>query len=668
MEHRRAPLLVHLVFHPESESARALARTIHRALNADPQVPGLRIPTRFCADDGEGRPPADQGLDEARRSFVVPLADVEMNIDDDWCGFVADLWEACQEGPHRCFPIQLTADAWPLDDRLRTINFVRGFGLSETEQRDFVIRRIVIELCRYLHGDPTAADDDRLPAPTKVFISHTKLDVGTEPRVVEALSNYFNREQPVQVWFDSADIPGGSRFARAISDGIQDSSLLCVRTDRYASREWCRKEVLLAKANARPIVVINALSGSEVRSFPYLSNVPELRWNGQPEQAVDLMLKETLRHLHDTLLLKDWQQPGDRIFIYPPEHLTTSELPEGTRILYPDPPLGKEEHDSLGKRGISLATPLERVASERPLRGWRIAMSLSESTDIRRKGLDSVHFDAAALDLARYLLLKGTTLVYGGHLGSNGFTEQLTNLVAAHNQQEDVDPVSRIENFIGWPLPFTKQLRSQYKGSARLRRIDRPADIDETLAPEFTANPDFFKADLSAKHRYAWARGMTSMRQAETDATQARIVMGGTFGPTEKILGDGSKGLSWYSSRIPGVLEEAMLSLESGQPLFLIGAFGGVAGLLIDLLEGRDRPEMYWDYQKQAPHAVAMRELYQERGDHWWDYDEMRSLLLERGVEGLNPGLDASEHRELFHTTDLMRMVELVIRGLDACE
>ena len=40
-------------------------------------------------------------------------------------------------------------------------------------------------------------------------------------------------------------------------------------------------------------------------------------------------------------------------------------------------------------------------------------------------------------------------------------------------------------------------------------------------------------------------------------------------------------------SRIPGVLEEIVLSVKAGQPVFLIGAFGGVAKLVIDLIRGK---------------------------------------------------------------------------------
>jgi hypothetical protein len=256
-------------------------------------------------------------------------------------------------------------------------------------------------------------------------------------------------------------------------------------------------------------------------------------------------------------------------------------------------------------------------------------------------------------------------MIYGGHLAFEGFTETLMNLVVTHNRVENIDPIERIENYIGWPLPFSKKDISRAKQGLILKRVERPEDISKEMAPELVADPDSFKADISPIHRYAWARGMTKMREEQTKTCDARLIMGGSTGPVLKSLADGTQQVAWYAGRIPGVLEELMLSLKENLPVFVIGAFGGVGGLVADLLEGRDREEMTWAYQKNAPHAEKMQKLYDQRGDEWWGYDEMRNFLFEKGIAGLNPGLTEEEHRELFHTTDSVRMLELIITGLD---
>ena len=89
---------------------------------------------------------------------------------------------------------------------------------------------------------------------------------------------------------------------------------MIVLTDNYATREWCRTEVILAKEHDRPIVVVNALESHEIRSFPYIGNVPVIRWiKGSPYGPIDLLLKETVRQHHTRLYLEQQKQDNDEI-------------------------------------------------------------------------------------------------------------------------------------------------------------------------------------------------------------------------------------------------------------------------------------------------------------------------------------------------------------------
>ena len=494
----KPPLLVHLIFHPRSEDARALARTIHKALNADPAVPGLRVPTVFCPTDGV-LPPATYDLDEAERSFVVVLTDAfvvdgDSGLQRTWSSFIGDLWEACERTQHRFFPVQLDLNAWGFDDRLAGTSFLRAFAEPNPEaSADLVIRRLIIELSRFLKWSPQDLSG-KDSAPMRLFLSHTKMDMGIEPKVTQALIDYLSHDQPVRVWVDAGDIEAGSPFAEAIERGIEDTSLLCVLTDNYSTREWCRKEIILAKQHQRPVVVAAAFTRQEVRSFPYLGNVPVLRWPCIPTEksdqektvmnraaavaAVDLVLKETLRHLHATALLGQVKKDGDFILARPPELLSLLRARGASAVLYPDPPLGSEELALFSETEVPTTTPLSRLAAERPLKGTQIALSMSESTDIQRFGFDELHFRDAMVELSRYLLIKGATLVYGGHLGDEGYTQVLFELVRAHHCLEGIERVERIVNTVGWPLPYDQKLVAKYSQVARLKRIDRPPDLN----------------------------------------------------------------------------------------------------------------------------------------------------------------------------------------------
>jgi hypothetical protein len=683
----KTPLLVHIIFHPSSVDAHGLARALHQALNGDPAVPGLRVPTVFCPTDGISPPVEYDYLDDAERSFVVVLAD-EYMVDRDsaqerkWSTFIGDLWQACQGSPHRFFPVQLHKAAWSFDDRLSGTSFLRAFeNADESSRNDLVVRRLVTELCRHLKNEP---QDSRTEAraPVRLFLSHTKMDIDVEPRVTIALIDYLDHAQPVRAWVDSGDIDAGSPFAAEIERGVEDSSLLCVLTDNYSTREWCRKEIILAKQYQRPVVVVAAFNRQEVRSFPYLGNVPVLRWPCIPADkdarqkadinrasavaAVDLLLKETLRHLYATVLLRRVAVAGDRIFARPPELLSLLQAKDAETVLYPDPPLGQEELALLSGTDVPTTTPFLRLAADRPLHGTRIALSMSESTDIQRFGFDELHLKDAMVELSRYLLIKGATLVYGGHLVEKGYTQQLFELVRTHHCIEGMARVERIVNTVGWPLPYNQALVAEYSQVARLERVGRPADLDACPGREVAdaVEKQTFFADHSPEHRYCWARGMTRMREAQVakdSGIRARIILGGKFGPPEQGPGSGER---WYASRIPGVLEEVVLSAQAGQPVFLIGAFGGAAALAIDLLENNDRAEATWAYQRRAPHAEAMRRLYEHCGQPWWDYPEMVQLLRDKGVTGINPLLSEEENRELFHTRDISRIVKLILIGL----
>jgi hypothetical protein len=145
-------------------------------------------------------------------------------------------------------------------------------------------------------------------------------------------------------------------------------------------------------------------------------------------------------------------------------------------------------------------------------------------------------------------------------LGKEGYTQQLFEIVRTHNNVDGVKPFERIVNHRGWPLPkLDVKARAALKQTSRTIELPRPADLDESLHPDFIASPAFFSSAKSAAHRFAWARGMTEMRKLQVDKANgvvARIVLGGTFGPTPKVAEDGTKSTTWYSGRIPGVLEE----------------------------------------------------------------------------------------------------------------
>jgi len=663
------PLMVHLIFHPASEAARRHARQLHHALNEDPASPGLRVPTALMPEDGTFLPPKSLDLDEAEHSVVVVLADDTMVIEQglpagrqSWAAFVADIAARCRDGRHRFLPVQLSEAAWPLHDDLSTTNFIRGYDQEEAERASGIERKIVIEICRFLLGK---ARGEKVPV--TVFLSHAKRDIDTEPKLFHALVEHLNATQPVEAWVDSAGIESGGNFEEAIEKGIRTAAVLVLATTNYSSRPWCRREVLLAKQHARPVVVIDGLHALDTRSFPYIGNVPVIAWgHGGARRAVDLLLKEYLKQLHVMKLLERQRLGEECVLPVPPELATIVRLPKDKPILYPDPPLGDEELEILAPLGHRLTTPLQRAAAGRELAKKAVALSISESDKPEQVGMMREHLDAALLEISRHLLVRGASLAYGGHLGSAGYTIALFDLVRAHREMSGIAAPERIINYVGWPLPFAtlpQAQRAKFQGQAKFIRTERPDGVEALEPQTFVAEPALFEPS-TPERRYAWARGMTLMREGQTQETDARVVLGGKVGPT--VPRSGSTMPTWYSGRIPGVIEETLLSLESRKPVYICGAFGGAAALVAELLQGRTPKEFTWEFQRQAPHSEGMRNLYRQHNIPWRDYDEMAAMCKTTGVAGLSDfnHLSEDENRELFRTRDLPRLVELLLLGL----
>jgi len=666
------PLLVQFEFHPASAEAAAMAEYLRDVINDDAAVPGLRIPTSFTPDDYSFMPPEPQLSEEADRVLVVLLADDQLvnharsgrDGGITWGDYAVKLRELCDESPnHRFLPVSLSSFAWPVDARLNNLNFLRAFDEPDDEERKkLVARRMLHLLIRRLR--PHATDEDA--PPVTIFLSHAKIDVGSQPGVVNSLLEYLKANQPEKTWFDSGDIASGSRFAKAIEDGVADSALLAVVTDAYSSRSWCRREVLFAKRHQRPFVIVDALREREIRRFPYAGNAPVLRWRDDPRDVVDSLLRETLRHAYAEEMLRQRARPGDDILPSGPELVTVVHRDKAKPILYPDPPLGSEELAVLSLAGVTVETPLERHAKAHDLRAHQllVALSISEAEDLPRFGLRKPHLDDILLEISRYLLVAGVRLAYGGHLGSVGYTVRLADLLydpiieqlrgeAAPGAAQPAELVS----YLAWPTASTPadiaRLNSK-SGLVDVRRCARPDGLDETVDAAFVAAPSSDIPIDSAIHRFAWSRGLTIMRQRQTAEVTARVVVGGRLGPA----GDG------YRGRMPGVLEEALLTMRAERPLYLVGAFGGCARLVFDALEGRSRPELHWDHQKAAPHSEDLRSLYQQRSEAWDEYDAIAGELKTRGLAGLRNGLTDDENRELATTRSAERIVELVLRGI----
>lgn len=288
--------------------------------------------------------PVPVQFQRAQHSVVFVLADNLLVAQPAWRSYVTGLVESLGPGD-TIIPVAITAIS-NLPPRLREFQAIQLSQIPDEKQGAVFLNDALHDLCRVL--DPNAAK-------VSVFLSHAKRD-GLQ--ITNVIRRHLHEIARLDEFFDASDIPDGTRFGEFVAERARSTpALLAIQTDVYASREWCRLEVLEAKRRHVPIVVLSAVQGQEPRSFPYIGNTPVIRWLGETSlpAVVRALLGEVLRHRYFPrrveAICRRYDLKQSQIFAYPPELLTAltfrAEMDAvGTtarKYLYPDPPLGSEE-------------------------------------------------------------------------------------------------------------------------------------------------------------------------------------------------------------------------------------------------------------------------------------------------------------------------------------
>ena len=252
-----------------------------------------------------------------------------------------------------------------------------------------------------------------------------------------------------------------------------------------------------------------------------------------------------------------------------------------------------------------------------------VAISISESGDLPRMGMTDRHLTRAMETTATYLLAFGYRLAYGGDLRRGGFTEQLFELVSRY----DRTPWSRgrrgVIDYLPWPTCAALTFDEYRDLSVRL---GNSAEV-KCLAQDGTALKDFGFPGTPVEDRHEIAASLTAMRRTMLMETSARVVLGG------RVEG--------YMGTMPGIAEEALLTLQAGKALYVVGGFGGCARDIAETLE-------------MVKHRSDM-----PRGS-WDGYDAFSAYH----ADSLNNGLTSDENRKLADTPHIRQAVGLILRGL----
>lgn len=138
-----------------------------------------------------------------------------------------------------------------------------------------MVREVTYETGRMLRtmleGDPDLASHMKK---VRVFLSHSKHDDFGE-RVARRIRDWLHDDVQLSVFLDIVDIPAGLPPDDVLEKEVRRSAVLVVYSDSFSSREWCGREVLVAKESDRPIVVADCIEDLDERAFPIS---PTCRW------------------------------------------------------------------------------------------------------------------------------------------------------------------------------------------------------------------------------------------------------------------------------------------------------------------------------------------------------------------------------------------------------
>lgn len=191
---------------------------------------------------------------------------------------------------------------------------------------------------------------------------------------------------------------------------------------------------------------------------------------------------------------------------------------------------------------------------------------MSESVDLPRLGLVERHLRLALGEVARAVIRAGHSLVYGGHLQPDGYTAFLESEIDRYGRTDR--PIHLI---IGWSehrrLSLT-ELRHHKENlglNARITYLD-PAGAPVPYNAGRGEDPEPAE-DVPGT--------LTALRRHLVTETDARVFIGG------KEHG--------YQGEMPGIVQEAALAIDVGQPSYFVGGFGGATATIAALVAGLEK-------------------------------------------------------------------------------
>jgi SLOG cluster2 len=284
--------------------------------------------------------------------------------------------------------------------------------------------------------------------------------------------------------------------------------------------------------------------------------------------------------------------------------------------------------------------------TSRPLVGCIVGISISETEEMASHGFDSSEVNRCVVRLAEALLGAGARLAFGHDWRPGGVMEAVAALAVRYfgvipdieGANQTQSPLPPIINRVAPPdVPFLQRYeptthQSPIEGETVDRAASRMARMLRGIVEARQANPPEGPANAATSR----ADALSAMRWELANLCDARVCLGGR--------------LTNFSGARPGVIEEALYTLELKKPVYASAIFGGASRLVVEALAS----------VTPGPNPIL--------GPEAETVDEKRTYieLIRRAAAKANVSreLPSDEEKQLWESKSVEFCVELILRGI----
>jgi hypothetical protein len=228
--------------------------------------------------------------------------------------------------------------------------------------------------------------------------------------------------------------------------------------------------------------------------------------------------------------------------------------------------------------------------------------------------------------------VAGGSLAYGGHLEPEGYTTFMVRELQRYARRDQPLLVC-----LAWQEHRKLALSELQRREREYGLIAEVVCLDQAgrLIPDPYADRPEEGVDPGRIDQETIRTALTAMRRYAVRQTQGRVLLGG------KVAG--------FQGKVPGLVEEALLTVEERKPLYLVGGFGGVT---IDIIRALGVDDVDWLPSRTPAEAEDPRV---QRG---------RELLQRVAEHRIDNGLTSDENRRLAATHRPSEIASLIALGL----